>query len=164
MADRIVYAICDDDCRFPTMTTEQILTAIEQALEQGYVSDPDGAVFSKIKEIRAGESVQIWVGTEAEFNALSPAPTYGTSLVRVGADGVLYLCSDDSSLDFVNRIAKDGVYTKAEVDEKIAGINVDIDVDNEVTEDGANPVSGAAVAAYVTAQLAAIADYDGEAF
>ena len=99
MADRIVYAICDDDCRFPTMTTEQILTAIEQALEQGYVSDPDGAVFSKIKEIRAGESVQMWVGTEAEFNALSPAPVYGTSLVRVGADGVLYLCSDDSSID-----------------------------------------------------------------
>lgn len=139
------YVLCDDDCRYEGMTKEEILAAIEQALEQGYVSDPDGAVFSKIKEIRAGESVQMWVGTEAEFNALSPAPAYGTSLVRVGADGVLYLCSDDSSLDFVNRIAKDGVYTKSEADEKFGAAS-------EVTEDGANPVSGAAVAAYALAK------------
>lgn len=92
------YVLCDDDCRYEGMTKEEILTAIEQALEQGYVSDPDGAVFSKIREIRAGGTAQLWVGTEAEFNAISPAPTVGTSLVRVGADGTLYLCEDDNSL------------------------------------------------------------------
>lgn len=139
------YVLCDDDCKYEGMTAEQILNAIQQALEQGYVSDPDGAVFSKIKEIKAGASVQMWVGTETEFNALSPAPTYGTSLVRVGADGVLYLCSDDSSLDFLNALAKGGVYTKAEADEKFGAVN-------EVTEDGTNPVSGAAVAAYALAK------------
>lgn len=96
MADRIVYAICADDGKFETMTKEQILTAIEQAVENGHVSDPDGAVFSKIKEIRAGQCEQLWVGTEAQFNALNPAPEYGNSVVRVGKDGVLYLCSDDA--------------------------------------------------------------------
>lgn len=101
----IFYCVCDDDCRYETMTKEQILTAIEEALEQGHVSDPDGAVFSKIKETRANEAVQIWVGTEAEYNAISPAHTVEKSVVRVGADGVLYLCSDDTSLsDLENHI------------------------------------------------------------
>ena len=162
MADRIVYAICDDSCKFETMTKEQILTAIQQAVAQGYVSDPDGAVISKIKEVRAGGSTQIWVGTEAEFNAISPAPTVGKSLVRVGADGVLYLCSDDSSLDFINTIAQEGVYTKAEVDEIVG--KIDFPVDDSVTADGTNAVSGAAVAAYVAERLALIVNYEGTEF
>lgn len=37
-------------------------------------------------------------------------------------------------------------------------------VDSAVTESGTNPVSGAAVATYVQAQIAAIADYDAEVF
>lgn len=98
MADRIVYAICADDGKFETMTKEQILAAIEQAVEDGHVSDPDGAVFSRIKEIRAGQCEQLWVGTEAQFNALNPAPDYGRAAVRIGENGVLYLCSDDSTL------------------------------------------------------------------
>lgn len=104
MADRIVYAICDDSCKFETMTKEQILTAIEQALAQGYVADPDSAVFSKIKEIRANEAVQIWKGTEAQFNALDPAPSVGKAVVRVGTDGVLYLCTDDTTFDILNQV------------------------------------------------------------
>lgn len=156
------YVLCDDDCRYEGMTAEQILTAIQEAVTQGYVSDPDGAVISKIKEVRAGGSTQIWVGTEAEFNALSPAPTYGTSLVRVGADGVLYLCSDDSSLDFINAIARDGVYTKAEVDEIVG--KIDFPVEDSVTADGTNAVSGAAVAAYVKSYMSQYVVYEEVAF
>lgn len=96
------YVLCDDDCRYEGMTREEILTAIEQALEQGFVSDPDSAVFSKVKEIRANATAQIWVGTEAQFNALSPAPTVNRSVVRMGADGVLYLCTDDTTLEDSN--------------------------------------------------------------
>lgn len=98
MANRIVYAICSDDCKFETMTKEDILAAIQQAIEQGYVSEPDAAVFSKIKEIHANGTTQIWVGTESEFNALSKKPTIHKSVVRVGTDGVLYLCTDDSTI------------------------------------------------------------------
>ena len=39
-----------------------------------------------------------------------------------------------------------------------------VEVDSEVTQNGVNPVSGAAVAAYVAEQISLIADYDGEAF
>ena len=106
MADRIIYAISSDDCKFETMSKEDILAAIEQGLEQGYVSDPASAVFSKIKEIRASKTAQLWIGTEAQFNALSPAPSIGKSVVRVATDGVLYLCSDDSTFsDMANHIA-----------------------------------------------------------
>ena len=138
----IFYCVCDDDCRYETMTKEQILTAIEQALEQGYVSDPDGAVFSRIKEVRANGTAQLWLGTEAEFNAIGPAPTTNLSLVRVGADGVLYICTNDTTLNRILSFA----------------------VADEVTEDGTNAVSGAAVAAYVAERINAITDGEGVEF
>lgn len=95
-----MYFVFDDhDNRLEGMSKEQILSAIEQGLEQGYVSDPEGAVISKIKEINANGTAQLWIGTEAQFNALSPAPSIGKSIIRIGADGVLYICTDDSSID-----------------------------------------------------------------
>lgn len=108
MANRIVYAICSDDCKFETMTKEDILAAIQQAIEQGYVSEPGEAVFSKIKEINANGTAQIWVGTEAEFNALNIAQNIHKSVVRVGTDGVLYLCTDDTSINDVTPIEGGG--------------------------------------------------------
>ena len=108
MSDKTYYVICADDCKYESMTKEQILTAIEQSLEQGYVSDPDSAVFSKFKEINANVTSQLWIGTEAEFNAISPAPTINTSVVRIGSDGILYLCTDDSSIPEVMPIEKGG--------------------------------------------------------
>ena len=91
------YVICDDDCRYEGMTREQIIAAIEQALEQGFVSDPDEAVISKVREIRSNGAVQLWVGDEAEFNALDPAPDISRAFVRIGKNGVVYLCPDDDS-------------------------------------------------------------------
>ena len=92
------YVFDGQDCRFEGMTKEEILTAIEQGLEQGYVSDPDGAVISKIKEINASGTAQLWIGTEAEFNAITPVPAVGNSVVRIGADGIMYICTDDRTL------------------------------------------------------------------
>lgn len=94
MSERTYYVLCDDDCRFESMTKEQIVAAIADATG----STPTGiddAFITKIKEIRANETKQIWVGTEAQFNALNPAPAYGVSTVRVGTNGVLYLCPDE---------------------------------------------------------------------
>lgn len=93
------YVVCEDDCFYEGMTKEQIVTAIEEAVETGAVTDPDGAVISKIKEIRANSAVQIWKGTEAQFNALSPAPTVGNTFVRIGTDGVMYICTDDEQMN-----------------------------------------------------------------
>lgn len=106
MAERTFYVVSKDDCLTEGMSKEQILTAIEQSLEQGYVSNPESAVFSKIKEIRANGTAQIWIGTEAQFNAISPAPTIGKSVVRIGENGVMYICSDDSTLnDIFNHLS-----------------------------------------------------------
>lgn len=91
------YVLCDDDCRHEGMNREQIIAAIEQALEQGFVSDPDEAVISKLREIRSNGAVQLWVGSEQEFNALSPAPDISRAFVRIGKNGVVYLCPDDDS-------------------------------------------------------------------
>ena len=93
------YVLCDDNCRHLALTKEETLAAIEQALENGYVSDPDAAIISKLRELRANGSVQFWVGTEADFNALDPVPEIGRSAIRVGADGIMYICTDDTSLN-----------------------------------------------------------------
>lgn len=103
----VYYVICDDDCRYEGMTKEQILTAIEQALENGHISDPDGAVISRLKEINKGGATRVWVGTEAEYNALSPAPTAHKLAVRMGADGVLYVCTDDTTLSDYEKHTQD---------------------------------------------------------
>lgn len=93
------YVLCDENCRYEAMTKEQTLAAIQQALEQGYVSDPANAVFSKIKEINANGTAQLWIGTETQFNALNPQPATSNVVIRLAADGKMYLCSDDKTLD-----------------------------------------------------------------
>lgn len=127
------YVLCDDDCRYEGMTSEQILAAIEQSLEQGYVSDPDSAVISKIKEIRADGTAQIWLGTEAQFNAISPAPSVGYTFVRIGADGIMYICTDDQTSSTLLNHAEDknnphevtaaqiGAASASEVESALAG-------------------------------------------
>lgn len=95
------YVFCDDNCKYEGMTRAQILEAIQHAIENGSVADPVDAVISRLKETNAGGSVQMWTGTEAEFNAIDPAPQYTLGVVRIGADGVLYLCTDDNTLDNV---------------------------------------------------------------
>ena len=93
-----VFAVCADDCRHESMTKAQILEAIEAAIENGYVSDPENAVFSRIKEIKDGKTTKLWVGTESQFNEINPLPDVQKIVVRMDAEGVLYLYSDDSTL------------------------------------------------------------------
>lgn len=71
MSERKYYCFCADNCKFETMTKEQILAAIAQAAEHGLVYDPDAAVISKVKEGNANGYVTFWAGTQAEFNALT---------------------------------------------------------------------------------------------
>lgn len=92
------YVLCDDDGRHEGMTKTQIIEMIQSALENGYVTNVDEAVFSRIKELCAGSTKQLWVGTEAQFNALNPKPTTTVSAVRIGTNGMLYLCTDDATI------------------------------------------------------------------
>lgn len=73
MSEKKYYCYCDSNCKYETMTKEQILAAIAQAAEGGMVYDTETAVISKVKELNAGGFVTFWVGTQAEYNALASA-------------------------------------------------------------------------------------------
>lgn len=65
-----VYARCDANCKYETLTKEQIYALIAQAAETGLIFDEDAAFISQIKEKNNGAAVTFWVGTQAEYNAL----------------------------------------------------------------------------------------------
>ena len=89
MADeRKYYVICADNCKFESMTKEQILTAIEQAISTGAIQDVDSGFVTKIKELNRNTALSFWVGTQAEYNALTEK-----------ADGCFYIITDDTTAD-----------------------------------------------------------------
>lgn len=71
MADeRKYFVLCGDNCKFESMTKEQIMTAIAQAVSTGVITNVDGGFITKIKEQNAAADLSFWVGTSAEYNAL----------------------------------------------------------------------------------------------
>lgn len=70
MSERIFYCICADNCKFETLTKEQIIAAIAEATGNT-PTNVDAAFITKIKEQNTNTAVKIWVGTQAEFNALT---------------------------------------------------------------------------------------------
>lgn len=85
MAERNYYVVCDDNCRFEGMTKEQIITAIEQAIETGSVGDIDAGFITKIKETNRNAELKFWVGTQAEYNAIS-VPSQNTFYIITDSD------------------------------------------------------------------------------
>ena len=90
------YVICDDDSRHESMTKEQILAAIAQALETGKIGECDTGFVTKVKETNGGNSLTFWVGTQAQYNALEAV-----------AENCLYIISDDTSMTDFNNIVAD---------------------------------------------------------
>jgi hypothetical protein len=70
MSGRKYYCFCDSNCKFETMTKEQIIAAIAQAAENGLVIDEDAAFITQVKEMNAGSALTFWRGTQAQYNAL----------------------------------------------------------------------------------------------
>lgn len=54
------------------MTREQMITAIEQIVETGEVTDLDSGFVTTLKEKNHGAGLSVFVGTTAEINAVSP--------------------------------------------------------------------------------------------
>lgn len=86
MSERKYYCICDSNCKFETMTKEQILAAIAQAVETGSVGNCDTGFITKVKEQNNGLCVTFWVGTQAQYNALDSK-----------AENCMYIISDDTT-------------------------------------------------------------------
>jgi hypothetical protein len=64
------YCFCSSNCKYETMTKEQILSAITQAASGESVIDPDASYISRIRETNTGANITFWVGTQAQYNAL----------------------------------------------------------------------------------------------
>lgn len=70
MATPIVYVICDQNCKFESMTKEQIYAAIAQAINDGTFGDVDTGFVQTIKTIN-GKPLRFFVGAQYEYDALS---------------------------------------------------------------------------------------------
>lgn len=91
------YCYCDSNCKYETLTKEQILTAIQQAVVGQQIIDPDGGVISKVRELHTGDHVTFWVGSRAEYNALQG------NVER----NCIYIINDDTSGDDLNKKLKE---------------------------------------------------------
>lgn len=93
-----VFGYCNANCKHPVYTKEQTLSILQQMIESGSlagINPADSPVVALLREENKGENVGFWVGTEAEFNALEV--TAKTMMCRIGTDGKLYLCTDDTT-------------------------------------------------------------------
>ena len=70
--ERKYYVLCGQNCKFESMTKEQILTAITQAVNEGTISDIDTGFVSTIKTIN-GKALRFFVGMQSEYEALTDA-------------------------------------------------------------------------------------------
>lgn len=92
MADeRKYFVICDDWCKFEGMTKEQILTAIIQAANDGEIKDVDSGFVTKLKEQNRNVGLSFWVGTQAEYNALTTED-----------NNCFYIITDDNTAEDMN--------------------------------------------------------------
>lgn len=80
------YCFCGSNCKYETMTKEQILTAIAQAVSTGSVGDCDTGFITKVKEKNGGKAVSFWVGTQYQYNALAEKD-----------ENCMYIITDDTS-------------------------------------------------------------------
>ena len=108
MSERNYYVICDSGCRFPAMTKEQILAAIDQAVSTGEIREVDTGFVTKIKEMNRNTGIKWWVGTMAEYNAIEEKEA---NCFYITTDDVSYadLCNDlkreiDDMMGFIESI------------------------------------------------------------
>lgn len=98
-----IYGVCDNNCKHLVYTREEVLALLQQAInEQSLLGiDADFAAIKKIIDTNGGEDIKFWIGTEAEFNALDPKPSFVNFIPRRCADGMIYICTDDSGIDLL---------------------------------------------------------------
>lgn len=106
--ERTYYVICEDNCRFESMTKEQIIAAIVEATGN-IPGDVDAAFITKIKEQNADQSMKVWAGTMAQYNALD-----------THAADTLYFIRENGVVVAGNSVDLSGYATEAYVGEQVA--------------------------------------------
>ena len=86
--ERTYHVIADDKTKAESMTKEQILAAIAQAIGTGTISDIDTGFVTRIKELNRNIGLKFWIGTTAEYNAIATKE-----------QNCFYILTDDTELD-----------------------------------------------------------------
>ena len=86
MSERTYNVVCLDGCLFESMTKEQIIAAIAEATGNTPTSIDD-AFITKIKEQNNEKSIKLWIGTQAQYNALVAAGTVANDTIYCTSDG-----------------------------------------------------------------------------
>lgn len=96
MSEMKHHVIGDNKTKAESWTKEEIIAAITQIVESGEVEDVDTGFVTKIKESNRNKQVSLWVGTQAEYNAIPEKE-----------ENCLYIISDDVILeDITNAIQR----------------------------------------------------------
>lgn len=93
MSERNYYVICDDNCKFPAMTKEEVMAAIAETTGRT-PSDIDQAFITKIKEMNKNQQLKWWVGTETEYNA-----------IQEKAEDTFYIITDSGNYEYTTVIS-----------------------------------------------------------
>lgn len=107
--EKNVYAQDSGKNNFLTMTKEQILTAIMQAVSTGEIKDIDAGFITKIQEMNDQNVLKIWVGTMAEFEELQEKH-----------ENMLYLFTDDPTVNDIEAALND---LDEKIDESVSTLN-----------------------------------------
>lgn len=85
---RTYYVISDDNCKFESMTKEQILAAITQAVETHEITDVDTGFVTTLQERNRSNGLKFWVGSTAQYNAITTKE-----------ENCFYILMDDTELE-----------------------------------------------------------------
>jgi hypothetical protein len=114
------YVICDDDSKHESMTKEQILAAITQAIKNGSIGDIDTGFVTRLKEKNGGGAVTIWVGTRAQYNAITEKEV-----------NCLYIITDDTTGEDILRACEKAANDAEEAKKMASGMQC-IDITNKI--------------------------------
>lgn len=116
MAAVNIFVRGDNNGNYDGMTKEEILAAITQAIQSGTISDIDTGFVTKIKELNGGLALRFWVGTTAEYEALTDKP-----------NNVLYIKTDDTSAADINNAITALQTVVASINDTIDGQQTEIE-------------------------------------
>lgn len=142
MADeRKYFVMCENNCKFESMTKEQIFAAITEAT--GNVpTGIDDAFITKLKDQNNNVAMKIWGGTEAEYNALVARGEFDENTIYcIKKDGAFLLKTPTRGVDYwteedTTEIISDAITEAAEAAKaaQTAAENAQKTVDNLNTE------------------------------
>lgn len=138
MEERKYYVLCGANCKYEGMTKEQIYNAILQAVENGEIGDIDTGFVTNIKEMNKGKGISLWVGTQAEYNAL-----------ETKAENCIYIISDDTLKDDLIYEVEQLRVLVEEISKKVINVSEEITEQNKKIETMWKKTAGESEAIYL---------------